>query len=281
MSTLRIQHGEILVMKRELSQDVTIIGRNPDCDIVLQDPAISQEHVRIVEINGEYLLQDMGSRNGVYVNGLKINKTVLRDLDVIEIGAHSLKFVAETSLKSSFHTDTILAFQKMGTPVLKIVAGRHAGHEFVLDNDSSIIGSTENNRDSALLQVRDSGVFITHLGGQFPKINQRRVDDLPVRLGNLDALEIGGVAMTLFFQTETADIAEQDNAVIIVDDFRDLKLGFGEAAAAASSFKDSALDMDFGFHDTVSGLPDLPTQQAYNPVVASPKIKPPKFALVA
>ena len=271
MATLRIQHGNTLVMKCELSQDITVLGRNPDCDIVLKDPAISHEHARVVEINGEYLLHDAGSTNGVYVNGLKINKTVLRDLDVIEIGGHSLKFIAETSLKSTFHTDTILAFQKMGTPVLKVVTGRFGGHEFVLTKDSSIMGSTENNRDSALLQVRDSGVFVTHLGGQFPKVNQKFIDDLPVRLSNLDTFEIGGVSMTLFFKSEDSEVSHEFQA----------GLGIGSVAAAANTFKESALNMNFGFHDTISSLPDLPTQQAYYPAINIPKVKPPKFALVA
>ena len=55
-------------------------------DVVLSDPAISQQHMVIVEVGGSYLLKDLGSTNGIYVNGVRANDFVLASDDVLTIG---------------------------------------------------------------------------------------------------------------------------------------------------------------------------------------------------
>lgn len=55
-----------------LDRDEIILGRHPDCHIVLESAAVSRQHARIARESGQYLLQDLGSRNGTLVNGTKI-----------------------------------------------------------------------------------------------------------------------------------------------------------------------------------------------------------------
>ncbi len=70
------------------------IGRNKRCDIVIDEKFVSGEHLRIWYEDGEWYLEDLGSRNGTFVNGSRIKDTVILDpQDKISVGG--LEFVFE------------------------------------------------------------------------------------------------------------------------------------------------------------------------------------------
>ncbi len=72
-----------------------VIGRSPDCDIIINERFVSQKHLIIWYENGEWYLEDLGSRNGTLVNGQRILSEVILDTeDTISIGG--LNFVFET-----------------------------------------------------------------------------------------------------------------------------------------------------------------------------------------
>ncbi|MFO0957651.1 MAG: SpoIIE family protein phosphatase [Isosphaeraceae bacterium] len=76
--------GEI----RELEERVTLMGRSPECQVRLEDHLISKHHARIVRKGGFFTIEDLGSRNFTYINGVKLrpNQPVpLRDGNVIRI----------------------------------------------------------------------------------------------------------------------------------------------------------------------------------------------------
>jgi pSer/pThr/pTyr-binding forkhead associated (FHA) protein len=77
----------------------TGIGRSLDCDIRLVEDSVSRTHARVVLRNEEYHVEDMNSTNGVYVNGVRVVKCVLRDNDQIEIGGVKIIFNEEKTLK--------------------------------------------------------------------------------------------------------------------------------------------------------------------------------------
>lgn len=63
------------------------IGRDSTCDLQLFDVRVSRNHAQIEFSSGEYILSDLNSANGVYVNGNRLtNPVVLQDNDVLEIG---------------------------------------------------------------------------------------------------------------------------------------------------------------------------------------------------
>ncbi|MBN1289728.1 MAG: FHA domain-containing protein [Actinobacteria bacterium] len=69
------------------------IGRAPDCEIIIDDTYISNKHASIYESGGAYLVEDMGSTNGTYVNGRKISYPLeLRPGDRIKIGKSVFEF---------------------------------------------------------------------------------------------------------------------------------------------------------------------------------------------
>ena len=67
------------------------IGRDPDCDIVLQDESVSARHAKIFIRNNNVIIEDTGSMNGVFVNGKRISTgTVLFQNDNVSLGYASL-----------------------------------------------------------------------------------------------------------------------------------------------------------------------------------------------
>lgn len=62
------------------------IGRQADNDLVLRDSRASRNHAQIVFENGQYIIEDAGSRHGVHVNGVRVERQFLRNSDRIEFG---------------------------------------------------------------------------------------------------------------------------------------------------------------------------------------------------
>lgn len=72
-----------------------LVGRSPECQLVIDDPVISREHFAILYKDERLFVEDKGSRNGVNVNGKRISGTYeLRNGDEISVGKHSVRIVA-------------------------------------------------------------------------------------------------------------------------------------------------------------------------------------------
>lgn len=73
--------------RQELSAEEAVIGRADDADVVLPRNSVSKKHARIVRKNGRYVIADLGSTNGTYVNGRKIHGPLqLTEGDKIYLG---------------------------------------------------------------------------------------------------------------------------------------------------------------------------------------------------
>lgn len=84
---LIIHEGEKAGQRWTILQDELIAGRGAECDLVLPERQVSREHIRIYREQDTYYLEDLGSKNGTWVNGKQLqNATVpLRDGDEIQI----------------------------------------------------------------------------------------------------------------------------------------------------------------------------------------------------
>jgi len=100
-----IKEGEMSGQSWILDQETIIIGRGADCDIVIPERQISRHHAQVERRNRGYLLIDLGSKNGTYVNGQEVNQPyLLQDGDEIQIAlCVKLSFVgAEATVPLSF-----------------------------------------------------------------------------------------------------------------------------------------------------------------------------------
>ena len=77
-----------------LDADVTVAGRHPNADIFLDDVTVSRRHVEFVRSNGGFEIRDLGSMNGTYLNGARVDGSVLVNGDVVQIGKYHLTFFA-------------------------------------------------------------------------------------------------------------------------------------------------------------------------------------------
>ncbi len=70
----------------QLAEEVTTIGSVAGATVVLADPAVSRKHAAIRKVDGGFELADLGSTNGVYVNGHKVPKKTLEPGDIVRVG---------------------------------------------------------------------------------------------------------------------------------------------------------------------------------------------------
>ena len=79
----------------QLTEEVTTLGSVAGNTVVLADPAVSRKHAGIRKVDSAYELADLGSTNGIYVNGHKVPKKVLEPGDIIRIGNSEAVFRRE------------------------------------------------------------------------------------------------------------------------------------------------------------------------------------------
>ena len=98
-----LSEGSVAVV---LDKAITLIGRHPDCDAVLdENQKISRRHCCIAQVDNRLILRDLGSMNGVRVNGEPIVEIDLREGDEITIGDE--EFVLELKSKSGLNKKPI------------------------------------------------------------------------------------------------------------------------------------------------------------------------------
>jgi pSer/pThr/pTyr-binding forkhead associated (FHA) protein len=82
--------SEVLLEKARVT-----LGRGTGCDVVLDHASISSEHAALELHDGGYRLRDLGSTNGVRVNGAKVSAADLKHGDRFELGALAFRYVVE------------------------------------------------------------------------------------------------------------------------------------------------------------------------------------------
>jgi pSer/pThr/pTyr-binding forkhead associated (FHA) protein len=92
MARLILSLDSQVLAEYNMSKERYTIGRLPDNDVRIDNPAVSGHHSLIINILNDSFLEDLNSTNGTYVNGKLIKKHALQNGDVITIGHHQLRF---------------------------------------------------------------------------------------------------------------------------------------------------------------------------------------------
>jgi hypothetical protein len=69
-----------------------VVGRGAGCNLLLSDPTVSRQHIELRREGDAWIVHDLGSLNGVSVNGWRVDRAELRNGDVISLGAVELVF---------------------------------------------------------------------------------------------------------------------------------------------------------------------------------------------
>jgi len=107
-----------------------LIGRDPACYLPLNHPTVSYRHAQIYKQDSKLVIRDLGSTNGTYVNGRRINLVPLSSGDEIQIGPFKLVYDAQRqSLDPSM---------RLGHRIDAIKLGREVGHKKMILNDVTL-----------------------------------------------------------------------------------------------------------------------------------------------
>ncbi|HEY6643405.1 FHA domain-containing protein [Povalibacter sp.] len=91
--------GQVMA-EYNMNKERYTVGRLPDNDIRIDNPAVSGHHSLVINILNDSFLEDLNSTNGTYVNGKLIKKHALQHGDVVTVGHHQLRFVDTQSMDS-------------------------------------------------------------------------------------------------------------------------------------------------------------------------------------
>ena len=80
--------------RRITLDDSATLGRLPECEVTLDDPSVSRRHAKVSRKASGWVVEDLGSTNGLKVNGMKVAQADLADGDRLELGTVKLLFSA-------------------------------------------------------------------------------------------------------------------------------------------------------------------------------------------
>lgn len=160
--------------------DPTTIGRAPESTVQLPSPAVSREHARIVQRDGAWVIEDLGSRNGVTVGGLRIEGSCpLADGAVIGISDVRLRYVAPVEMTI---VDSVSVRDagpgRLGVDPEAALAG-------LLQLSEDLRGALDLERVHALLlegllrlfPTADRAIVVTHAADGVPEVTLERTRD--------------------------------------------------------------------------------------------------------
>jgi phosphoserine phosphatase RsbU/P len=174
MALLEYLNGDRTGQRLVLPRDRSILGRHPECDIVLDQGAVSRQHAQISFVNGQFVIEDLHSRNGTLVNGQLVQSPqALQDGDEVKICDHSL----------AFHTDLVPTVAALGD-------GGHGGefgdgaHPFEVTEEDQKVSN-----GSTVMWKIDLGATDTARLAVRPEIKLRALVEITQNLSRATALE--------------------------------------------------------------------------------------------
>ena len=135
MARLILSLDSQVLAEYNMSKERYTIGRLPDNDVRIDNPAVSGHHSLIINILNDSFLEDLNSTNGTYVNGKLIKKHALQHGDVITIGHHQLRFADQQA--SDTEQDE---FEK----TMVIPAGQQSAEQLAKAEEAAALAAAEN-----------------------------------------------------------------------------------------------------------------------------------------
>ena len=106
---LHLAEAYLIINAKEnvyLKQPVINIGRSSTNHIIIDDPRVSRSHAQLRQIKGQYVLFDLSSKGGTFVNGTRVSQTTLNSGDVISLAGIAVIYVNDPS-ENGTNTETV------------------------------------------------------------------------------------------------------------------------------------------------------------------------------
>lgn len=183
-----------------------MIGRNPACDIVLNnDKSVSNKHAVIKTVGRKSALQDLESTNGTFIESARIKQHELRHGDTIVIGEHELIYrdnlaldplaFAKGSGGRAASDDSLEKTQIISMHAqLVAVEGKDKGKHVPLLKEETLLDNPGKN-PARIYRVPDGYVLHAQLGPGEPRINDKPVPHGGQILENGDIIEVAGTKL--------------------------------------------------------------------------------------
>lgn len=204
MAKLILTHEGAVIREYQLKNERTTVGRKPHNDIHLEDPTVSGEHAVFLNLQHFYV-EDMGSTNGVILNGKRITKRQLNNGDVIRIGRHEFKFVDEvtgtfdkTVMISTTQTPAAAPAPAAKKGLVKVLNGPKSGEQIMLSKPYTTLGSP--GVQVAVIAKRGNNFFLMPMSGvsnnqEPPRLNNQPIGAQSKPLKSGDVIEVAGTKL--------------------------------------------------------------------------------------
>ncbi len=187
---LLVSSGQSPLRVVPVLKECLTIGRRPYNDIALDDLTVSGEHALLRTRGTESVVHDLDSRNGTLVNGMPVDRRVLCDGDVIDIGIYRLRYVFDPAVPAV----AVLAEASPAIAFVDFLSGPLAGTQQCIDRPvTRLSGHPE---QVAVVSRRKGRFFVTHLEGPaFPLVNGEAIGLAARQVVDGDLIELAGVTL--------------------------------------------------------------------------------------
>lgn len=145
--------------RHDLVKESYILGRHPECDIIVDAGAVSRHHARITRESSNFFIEDMKSRNGTFVNGRMVfGKYALSDGDLIRVCDVSFTFHGDSPATDTSNTYTVLLEDSAESTMSQVMSRLDIAAE---DSHVGFSASTEAKLQALLEITRSLGKSIS------------------------------------------------------------------------------------------------------------------------
>ena len=135
----------------KLGEGDYIIGRRSDCQIFVPDMRVSRQHARVRRENGAWHVEDLGSNNGTYVNGSRVQTVPLCHDDEITIANNRIRVEIPNALKPGTEFDSHVTIVDLNNPAIFISSDEASDSGKAWRSQQSMVGIAASDRESRLL----------------------------------------------------------------------------------------------------------------------------------
>ncbi|MBU6440662.1 MAG: FHA domain-containing protein [Betaproteobacteria bacterium] len=227
MAKLVIFLDDKVLKEVALNKDRITLGRRPHNDVVIDNLAVSGEHAVLLREGDGYVVQDLGSTNGSYINGKPVKRAPFREGDSLDIGKYTLRLLSDARASafagsrfapsgytasgftttgsragaataagatlSADSTARATQYQEPGGSALKlrVVNGSSAGAELALDKSRTTFG--QRGVMVVAIQRNPRGYELSQVEGEERvRVNGTALGVVPVVLSAGDVIEMSG-----------------------------------------------------------------------------------------
>ena len=204
-----------IISSHHLTNNEVTIGRNTDCDIVIDSLAVATSHVAISSNKGECSVSALDSEFPLILNHEQVDNATLKHGDTLKIGKHTVDFIDDivsVATPDLIQDEVVVPFKKEESPdresnaeagltgILQIQNGSNIGR--IIPLNRSLIKIGKSGDECVVIAYRDNGYYLSLLEGNTPpKVNQASIGEHSKHLADGDQIEIRGTLM--HFQEKT------------------------------------------------------------------------------